>query len=76
MCKHARVNFIPSQESGDQEIDIDHPHKLKGMIENSNVGRWFLMATTIVGTSMVIGDGIFTPPMSGIYIIIIIILKY
>jgi hypothetical protein len=64
MCKHAKVNFIPSQESEDPDIDTNHRHKLKQMIKNSNIVCLFLITMTIVGTSMVIGDKIFTPPMS------------
>jgi hypothetical protein len=34
------------------------------MIENGNVTKLVLITMTIVGTNMVIGDGIFTTPMS------------
>jgi hypothetical protein len=64
MCKHAKVNFIPSQEFENPKMDTNHRHNLKEMIENNNVARWFVITVTIVGTAMVIGNEIFTPPMS------------
>jgi hypothetical protein len=33
------MNFIPSQEFEDPEMDTDHRHKLKEMTENNNVAH-------------------------------------
>ncbi|GAU18263.1 hypothetical protein TSUD_176050 [Trifolium subterraneum] len=62
MCKHAKVNFTPSQQSEDREIDSNNRHKLKEMIENSSVALGY--THDIIETAMMIGDGIFTPLMS------------
>lgn len=39
---------------------------IKSIIENSKVAKYLLLCVTMLGTSMVIGDGILTPVISGI----------
>jgi KUP system potassium uptake protein len=63
ICKHAKVSLIPTEQSDD--LEPINRQTLKEKIENSTLARWFLLMMTILGTAMVIGDGIFTPPMSG-----------
>ncbi|KAI5425057.1 Potassium transporter 5 [Lathyrus oleraceus] len=38
--------------------------KLKSMLENNHFIKIFLLFTTLLGTSMVIGDGVLTPCIS------------
>ncbi|RDX84762.1 Potassium transporter 5, partial [Mucuna pruriens] len=74
ICRHAKVSLIPNQQPEDMELSnyrLETPsnkliraQKLKQKLENSYFARVVLVLVTMVGTSMVIGDGIFTPAMS------------
>ncbi|KAK7302875.1 hypothetical protein RJT34_13772 [Clitoria ternatea] len=73
ICRHAKVSLIPNQQREDMELSnytLEIPSKLKGTrnlkqkVENSYFARVMLVLITMLGTSMVIGDGIFTPSMS------------
>ncbi|KAK9288320.1 hypothetical protein L1049_016771 [Liquidambar formosana] len=74
ICRYAKVSFTPNQQAEDREISnykIDVPnHRLqrasivKSMLENSQIAKYTLLFTTMLGTSMVIGDGILTPCIS------------
>ncbi|KAK7294485.1 hypothetical protein RJT34_17374 [Clitoria ternatea] len=73
ICRHAKVSLIPNQQPEDMQLSnytLETPSKLKGIknlkqkLENSYFARVMLILITMLGTSMVIGDGIFTPAMS------------
>ncbi|RHN39511.1 putative potassium transporter [Medicago truncatula] len=71
LCRHANVSLIPNQQPEDMELSnykLETPssnQQLKKKLENSHFARVLLLFMTILGTTMVIGDGVFTPPMSG-----------
>ncbi|KAF8021195.1 hypothetical protein BT93_G1585 [Corymbia citriodora subsp. variegata] len=74
ICWYAKVSLIPNQQPEDQEVSnykLDTPsnqlrrsQKIKAMLENSKSAKIVLFLVTIMGTSMVIGDGVLTPSIS------------
>ncbi|KAG8370655.1 hypothetical protein BUALT_Bualt13G0005800 [Buddleja alternifolia] len=74
ICRYAKVGLIPSQEIEDQNVStfqLQLPNnrlriasKLQTKLENSNFAKYFLLFATMLGTSMVIGDGVLTPCIS------------
>ncbi|GER33001.1 potassium transporter [Striga asiatica] len=74
ICRYAKVSLIPSQEVEDQNVStfqLELPNdrtqrasKVKTKLENSNFAKYFLLFATMLGTSMVIGDGVLTPCIS------------
>ncbi|GMH27730.1 hypothetical protein Nepgr_029573 [Nepenthes gracilis] len=73
LCRHAKVNTIPNQHRTDEELTT---YSRNTFIENSfaaKTKRWLeghasrkngLLILVLVGTCMVIGDGILTPAIS------------
>ncbi|XP_019188537.1 PREDICTED: potassium transporter 5-like [Ipomoea nil] len=74
ICRYAKVGLIPSQEAEDGDVStfkLELPNhrvrlasKLKSYLENSTVAKFILLFATMLGTSMVIGDGVLTPCIS------------
>ncbi|KAI4319416.1 hypothetical protein MLD38_033015 [Melastoma candidum] len=75
VCRYVKVGLIPSQQAEDRQVSNyqlqlpdDIPEKragwLKSVFENSNYAKYILLFLTMLGTSMVIGDGILTPSIS------------
>jgi len=70
-----KMSLIPNEQPEDRELSnykLETPstqvkwvHKLKQKLEASLVSRVGLLFLAIMGTSMVIGDGILTPSISG-----------
>lgn len=77
LCRHARVNSLPNGQVADEELseyskDVSAaPHsgsfgsKLKCTLEKHKVLQRILLVLALIGTCMVIGDGILTPAISG-----------
>ncbi|GKU86822.1 hypothetical protein SLEP1_g1297 [Rubroshorea leprosula] len=75
ICRYAKVGLIPSEQAEDSDVStfkLELPsHRLrrasflKSKLEKSKFAKLFLLFATMLGTSMVIGDGILTPSMSG-----------
>ncbi|XWS39396.1 hypothetical protein CRYUN_Cryun18bG0050900 [Craigia yunnanensis] len=75
LCRHAKVSLIPNQQPEDRELSnyqLDTPssqlkraYKIRGKIENSKPTKVVLFLVTILGSSMIIGDGVLTPSISG-----------
>jgi KUP system potassium uptake protein len=63
LCRHANVSLIPNQQRA-MELSNCSKKSFKQMLENSPFAQKFLLFMTILGTAMVISDGIFTPPMT------------
>jgi KUP system potassium uptake protein len=65
------VSLIPNQQPEDMELSNykletqSSKQKLKQKLENNYFARVLFLFMTMLGTTMVIGDGVFTPPMSG-----------
>lgn len=74
ICRYARVGLIPNEELEDAQVSnyqLQLPNnrdkrafKLKSMLENTHFLKLFLLFATMLGTSMVIGDGVLTPCIS------------
>ncbi|KAM3356122.1 hypothetical protein P3S68_022836 [Capsicum galapagoense] len=74
ICRYSKVGLIPSQPPEDENVSafkLDSTDrrtrralKLKSMLENSNFAKFLILITTMLGTSMVIGDGVLTPCIS------------
>ncbi|XP_060181388.1 potassium transporter 5-like [Lycium barbarum] len=74
ICRYSKVGLIPSQQPEDKDVStfkLDLPDrrtrrasKLKSKLESSNFVKFFMLFATMLGTSMVIGDGVLTPCIS------------
>ncbi|KAJ1402337.1 Potassium transporter [Sesbania bispinosa] len=75
ICRYAKVGLIPNQQVEDAQVSnyqLELPKNnrmkraswLKSKLEKSYFAKLFLLLVTMLGTSMVIGDGIFTPCIS------------
>ena len=70
------MGLIPSQQAEDRDVSnfrlelpnsrsLQRASKLKSKMEKSDFVKFFLLFATMLGTSMVIGDGVLTPCISG-----------
>lgn len=75
LCRHAKVNTIPNQHRTDEELttysrSTFHENSLaaktKRWLEAHSFRKNALLLLVLIGTCMVIGDGILTPAMSGV----------
>ncbi|KAI3972135.1 hypothetical protein MKW92_006380 [Papaver armeniacum] len=74
ICRYAKVGLIPNQQPEDLELShyklakpssqLRRAQNIKDTLENSKVVQIILFCLTILGVSMVIGDGILTPSIS------------
>ncbi|KAG2664044.1 hypothetical protein I3760_16G061700 [Carya illinoinensis] len=74
LCRHANANLTPNQQDDDKEVSnyrLNVPNQrlkrasfVKSMLENSQTIKFFILFMTMLGTSMVLGDGILTPCIS------------
>ncbi|KAL5060519.1 hypothetical protein RYX36_032123 [Vicia faba] len=74
VCRYAKVGLLPNNQAEDAEVSnyqLKLPNnrakrvsKFKSMLEKSNFVKLFLLFATLLGTSMVIGDGVLTPCIS------------
>ncbi|XP_020212862.1 potassium transporter 5 isoform X2 [Cajanus cajan] len=74
ICRHIKMSLIPNQQPEDRELsnykletpssEVKRAHKVKQILENSHFARIALLFLAVMGTSMVIGDGILTPSIS------------
>lgn len=77
LCRHAKVNSLPNSQLADEELstykknDVNIPAqttfggKIKSILERHRVLQRLLLVLSLGGASMVIGDGILTPAISG-----------
>ncbi|XP_030945518.1 potassium transporter 5-like [Quercus lobata] len=74
LCRYAKVGFIQNQQAEDREVsnyELELPEStarmaswLKSKLENSKFAKQILLFATMLGTSMLIGDGVLTPCIS------------
>ncbi|KAA8530256.1 hypothetical protein F0562_004965 [Nyssa sinensis] len=72
LCRHARVSTLPNCQLADEELSEykkDGIHKglgssLKSTLEKHRVLQRVLLVLALIGTCMVIGDGVLTPAIS------------
>ncbi|XP_077218403.1 potassium transporter 5-like isoform X2 [Tasmannia lanceolata] len=74
VCRYAKVGLLPSRQAEDRDVSnfrLELPNsrlrrasRLKSELESSQFAKYFLLFVTMLGTSMVIGDGVLTPCIS------------
>ncbi|XP_050369129.1 potassium transporter 5-like [Argentina anserina] len=74
LCRYAKISLTPSQQAEDSSVSnfklevpsrrLKMASKLKSTLESSQFAKVFLLFATLLGTSMVIGDGVLTPCIS------------
>ncbi|GLT66555.1 hypothetical protein SLA2020_389130 [Shorea laevis] len=74
ICRYANVSLIPNQQAEDCDVSnyqLEVPNnrlrrasRLKSKLEKSKFAKVFLLLASMLGTSMVIGDGVLTPCIS------------
>ncbi|KAF3795762.1 Potassium transporter 5 [Nymphaea thermarum] len=74
ICRYAKVGFIPTEQAEDRDVSnfrLEQPStrlkrasKLRSKLEGSAFAKYALLLITMLGTSMVIGDGVLTPCIS------------
>ncbi|GMP71315.1 hypothetical protein CsSME_00029780 [Camellia sinensis var. sinensis] len=72
--RYAKVSLIPNEQPEDRQLSnyklelpsnqLKRAQKIKEKLENSKTAQLVLFLVTILGTSMVIGDGFLTPCIS------------
>lgn len=75
ICRHSNVNALPSQQTEVMDIsayklELPNKHlrraeKIRNALERSSFAKTGLLWLALLGTCMVIGDGILTPCISG-----------
>lgn len=75
LCRHANIKIIPNQHRTDEELttysrstfhEMSFAAKTKRWLEEHESRKSAILILVLVGTCMVIGDGILTPAISGI----------
>ncbi|XP_027345586.1 potassium transporter 10-like [Abrus precatorius] len=73
LCRHAKIKTIPNQHRTDEELttysrstfhERSFAAKTKRWLEEQESGKSAILMLVLVGTCMVIGDGILTPAIS------------
>ena len=79
LCRHARVSSLPNCQVADEELSEYKNHsfdvlpersfasRLKSTLEKHKVLQRILLVLSLIGTCMMIGDGVLTPALSGDY---------
>lgn len=74
ICRHARVSLLPNRQVADEALStykLEHPpekkssSRVKMYLEKHKVLHTALLILVLLGTCMVIGDGVLTPAISG-----------
>lgn len=78
ICRYAEVSLLPNQQRADKDIssfqlklptrELERALYVKDCLEKNKVFKNLLLLLVLTGTSMVIGDGILTPSMSGTFL--------
>lgn len=74
ICRYAKVDLIPNQQAKDKELSnyqlqvpshrLQRASTVKSRLENSKTAKYLLLLMAMLGTFVVIGDGILTPVIS------------
>ena len=75
ISRYAKVNMLPNQQPADELIssfrlklptpELARAIRIKDKLEKKGTLKTMLLLLVLMGTSMVIGDGILTPAISG-----------
>lgn len=79
ICRYAKVNMLPNQQPADEHIssfrlklptpELKRALRIKETLEKRSASKTLLLLFVLMGTSMIIGDGILTPAISGTQIV-------
>ncbi|XP_059445902.1 putative potassium transporter 12 [Corylus avellana] len=74
ICRYANVNMLPNRQAADEQIssfrlklptpELERALKIKETLERRSTLKTLLLLFVLMGTSMIIGDGILTPAIS------------
>ncbi|KAH1063968.1 hypothetical protein J1N35_028955 [Gossypium stocksii] len=74
ICRYAKVNMLPNRQPADEQIssfrlklptpELERALSIKETLERRSSLKTLLLLLVLMGTSMVIGDGILTPAIS------------
>ncbi|KAI3954123.1 hypothetical protein MKW98_017947 [Papaver atlanticum] len=76
LCRHTKMSFLPNCQVADEELSaykkkdsvgppvINIGFRMKSMLEKHKVLQKMLLLLALIGTCMVIGDGVLTPAIS------------
>ncbi|KAM0861099.1 hypothetical protein ACQ4PT_046113 [Festuca glaucescens] len=75
ICRHANVSLLPNRQVADEELStyrLEHPpeaaaghrSRLKDWLEMHRSLKTALLVMVMIGTCMIIGDGVLTPAIS------------
>jgi KUP system potassium uptake protein len=80
ICRDAKVGLIPNQQAAEDDQEVSNlqlelpssrheliASRVKSKLESSQFAKFFLLLATMLGTAMVIGDGVLTPCISGVF---------
>lgn len=76
ICRHAKVSLLPNRQVADEALStylLEHPpekkkhSKVKLLLEKHRALHTALLILVLLGTCMVIGDGLLTPAISGTF---------
>eukprot|EP01018_Ginkgo_biloba_P006159 Gb_11417 [translate_table: standard] len=75
ICRYAKVSLLPNQEPSDAHIssfklklptpELERSLRIKESLEKHSILKTLLLLLVLAGASMLIGDGILTPAISG-----------
>lgn len=74
LCRHAKLSMLPNQQETDEKLsaygvaktaETWQSFELKSFFEKHRKFRKGLLIFVLLGTCMTIGDGVFTPAISG-----------
>ncbi|KAM0055968.1 putative potassium transporter [Helianthus debilis subsp. tardiflorus] len=74
ICRYAKINLLPNRQQADERIssyrlkvptpELERALKIKEKLEHNSFNKTLLLLLVLMGTSMIIGDGILTPAIS------------
>eukprot|EP01018_Ginkgo_biloba_P000778 Gb_17025 [translate_table: standard] len=73
LCRHAKISLLPNQQAADERLStykLERPREtpqssgIKAFFERHHRFRIILLVVVLLGTCMVIGDGVLTPAIS------------
>ncbi|KAL8228925.1 hypothetical protein R6Q57_013825 [Mikania cordata] len=74
ICRYAKINLLPNRQQADEHIssyrlklptpELERALKIKEKLEHKSSYKTLLLLLVLMGTSMIIGDGILTPAIS------------
>ncbi|KAL5198361.1 hypothetical protein ABZP36_001873 [Zizania latifolia] len=73
ICRHANVSLLPNRQVADEELstyklehppEVAHKSRIKELLEKHKTLQTALLIMVMIGTCMVIGDGVLTPVIS------------